>query len=41
MFVGRMSCSGFQAYYRFMAAVVGAIFTVAGILMLIFHGHLH
>ncbi len=41
MFNGRLSGPGFQAYGRFMSLVVGAVFIVAGILMLIFHGHFH
>jgi len=41
MFNGRFSGPGFQAYSRYMAVVVGAVFIVAGILALIFHCHLH
>ena len=41
MFNGRLGGPGFQAYGRFMSVVVGAIFVVAGIVLLIFHAHFH
>jgi hypothetical protein len=41
MLNGRLSGSGFQAYGRLMSVVVGAIFVVAGIVLLLFHGHFH